>query len=87
LYLVTVNLFPLLTILVSTKRWLDWDFDCDIAGREYYTFPRVSGHLAKPPGGLTVVTLRANVGETGPPLVRSPNRAANGLLDSEHSPQ
>jgi hypothetical protein len=34
-----------------------------------------------------VVTLRANVEEIGPPLVRSLHRAANGLLDSEHSPQ
>ena len=34
-----------------------------------------------------VVTLRANVEEIGPPLVRSQNMAANGLLDSEHSPQ
>ena len=34
-----------------------------------------------------VVTLRANVEEIGPPLVRSLHMAANGLLDSEHSPQ
>ena len=33
------------------------------------------------------VTLRANVEEIGPPLVRSLHMAANGLLDSEHSPQ
>ena len=33
------------------------------------------------------VTLRANVEEIGPPLVRSLNMAADGLLDTEHSPQ
>ena len=34
-----------------------------------------------------VVTLRANVEDIGPPLVRSLHMAANGLLVSEHSPQ
>ena len=33
------------------------------------------------------LTLRANVEEIGPPLVRSLNMAADGLLDTEHSPQ